>query len=217
MHPLVEKFIEEEHTCPHCSQRMSCGEAPPVHVGDGLGWGSEILFICLNDACPLFLNGWAQIENQYGHHASYRYMELPGSRESNVMMVGNADAFKAAVINPEVLKNQNIRYQKEKEAVLALDTCVADNNLEPVMTLLLDEAADRVNRTRALELLIQINDLQCIDPLRNHVFRDIAFENECNLAIRNILKANYKKECPSCFEIIKAQAVKCLHCGETLK
>jgi len=65
--------------------------------------------------------------------------------------------------------------------------------------------------------MVHLNDLECIDPIRNHAFRDIAFENECNLAIRSILKANYRKECPSCFEIIKAQAVKCMHCGETVK
>ena len=148
MQSHVEKYIEEIHTCPHCSQKMSCCEAPPVHVGDGLGWGSEILFICLNDFCPLFLNGWDHVENQYGHHASYRYMELPGSKESNVMMVGNADAFKASVINPEVLRSQNSRYLKEKEAVEALDSCIAEKNLEPVMLLLLDEAADALEQAR---------------------------------------------------------------------
>lgn len=210
-------YLNEEHTCPHCSQRMACCEAPPVHVGDGLGWGSEVLFICLNDSCSLFLTGWDQIENQYGHHASYRYMELPGSKESNVMMVGNSDAFKGSVIDPQALKNQNERFKKEKMAIKGLATCLEEKNLEPVMTLILDEAVAKETRQRALKLLLPLNDLNCIDPIRNHVFRDTSLEQESNMIIIQLLKLNFKKECPHCFEIIKAQAVKCMHCQEDLR
>jgi hypothetical protein len=205
-------YLDEVHTCPHCQERMSCCEAPPVHVGDGLGWGSEVLFICLNDECSLFLNGWDQIDRQYGHHASYRYMELPGSKESNVMMVGNADAFKGSVIDPVVLKSQNSRYQQEKLAVKALDTALAERNLVPVMTLVLDEAAEKPYRLKALEIMGQLGDLSVIDQVRNHVFRDTSVEQEANFVIARILKDNFKKECPYCLEVIKAQAKKCKHC-----
>lgn len=209
-------YLEEKHVCPHCKQNMSCCEAPAIHVGDGLGWGSDVLFICLNDTCPLFLKGWDHVDGQYGHHASYRYMELPGSKEGNVMMVGNKDAFKASVVDPEAINNQNVRYAKEKEAIKALDTCVAENNLEPVLTLLLDNAAGKENKQLALQRLLQINSLDCIDPLRNHEFRETHFEQDINMAISQILKNNFKKECPYCSEIIKAQAKKCLHCKEDL-
>lgn len=209
-------FLNEEKVCPHCKAKMSCCEAPPIHVGDGLGWGSDVLFICLNDLCPLFLKGWDQIETQYGHHASYRYMELPGSKEGNFMMVGNSDAFKACVIDREVLLAQNKRYTREKAAVEGLKTCLDEKNLAPVLTLLLDEAATIDSRKSAVPYLLKLNDIQCIDPLRNHKFRDTALEHEINVAIGEILKANFKKECPHCLEIIKAQAKKCLHCKENL-
>lgn len=204
--------LKEEKICPHCESKMYACEAPQIHVGDGLGWGSDVLFICLNDYCSLFLKGWQHIENQYGHHASYRYMELPGSKESNLMMVGNKDAFKASVIDPETIENQNARYKKEKEATEALESCVENNNLDAVLTLLLDEAAKRDAREMAIVKLAQLNDINCIDPIRNHTFRDTSFEQKVNIVISRILQANYKKECPECAEIIKAQAKKCMHC-----
>jgi hypothetical protein len=174
------------------------------------------MFICLNDGCSLFLKGWEQIEIKYGHHASYRYMELPGSPEGNLMMVGNADAFKACVINKDELLAQNQRYYKEKEAIEGLKTCLENNDPKPVMTLLLDEAATKSDRMVALEYLQKLNDIECIDPLRNHRFRDPAMEFAVRQVLEAILTANFKKECPHCMEIIKAQAKKCMFCKENL-
>jgi hypothetical protein len=183
-------FLEENHTCPHCSSKMYCCEAPQFHVGDGLGWGSDVLFICLN--------------------------ELPGSKEGNLMMVGNEMAFKGAIIDPEALRSQNVRYQKELEAIRALDSCVENNDLAPALTLILDEAADKRQRQRAISLLLPLNNLKCIDPIRNHRFRDSSLEQESNMIITQLLQNNYAKECPYCAEIIKAQANKCMHCKTDL-
>ncbi|MBE0586349.1 MAG: zinc ribbon domain-containing protein [Desulfofustis sp.] len=206
------RYFENIPTCPHCRTKLSCCEAPPFHIGDGLGWGSDVLYICLNDDCSLFVNGWKQIAEQYGHNSSYRYMQLPGSGEANVMMVGTSDAFKGSEIDLDVVEAQNERFQKEKQAVAALETCVEDGNLGPVLTLIVDEAAALSNRKRAISLLTSLNDLSCIDPIRNHTFRDTSLESACHMAIKQILENNYKKECPFCMEIIKAQAHICMFC-----
>lgn len=210
-------YLDEEHTCPHCKQKMSCCEAPPIHIGDGLGWGSEVLFICLHDNCSLFLNGWDRIEVQYGHHASYRYMELPDSKEGNLMMVGNSDAFKGSIIDPQELKNQNERYHREKQALEDLKTCIEDKNINPVLELILNEAADIEGRKKAIPFLGKFNDLTCIDPIRNHEFRDPSIEMACNHEIFCILKNHYKKECSQCGEIVKMQAKICMHCKMDFK
>jgi len=209
-------YLDEVKVCPHCKEELSCCEAPPIHVGDGLGWGSDILFICLNDGCSVFLNGWKTIEEQYGHHSSYRYMELPDSKEKNYMMVGNADAFKACVINKDELRAQNKHYQEQKRAKEALKTCVADKNLDPVLFLLLDEGAGKTTRAEAAKCIALLNNLDCVDPLRNHKFKDPAMKHAVDVGIRQLLENNFKKECPYCFEVIKAQAVKCMHCKEDL-
>ena len=212
----IMTHIDEVHICPHCNERMACCEAPPIHVGDGLGWGSEIMFICLNDSCSLYKKGWDYIDVQYGHKGSYRYMELPGSKESNVMMVGSEDAFKTCVIDIEVLKSQNKRYQREKDATKALDTAVEDKNLKDVLYLVLDEAADKSNRLRAISIMCEINDISVIDPIRNHKFRESSVEQEANMAISQILRENFKRECPHCSELVKSQAQKCKHCQADL-
>lgn len=214
--PSNLRHLDEIKICPHCKETLSCCEAPPIHVGDGLGWGSDILYICLNDACPVFLKGWKTIEERYGHHSSYRYMELPDSKEKNYMMVGNADAFKACVINREELRAQNEHYQKQKKAKEALKTCVTDKNIEPVLSLLLDEGAGKQTREEAAGYIAAVNNLDCIDPLRNHKFKDPTMKHFVETGIKQLLENNFKKECPYCSEIIKAQAVKCMHCKEDL-
>jgi len=212
-----QAYLDEEHFCPHCKEKLTCCNVPPFHVGDGLGWGTEIFFICLNDECSLFVNGWKHIEEQYSHVGSYRYMLLPGEKKGTPMVVVGKDAFKGCVVDPEALKLQDERYAREKEAVEKLDTCLAEKNLEPVLTLLLDNAANREHKIRAVALLTEFNDLSCIDPIRNHTFIDPAIEADVIAAIDQILQAHFKKECPFCAEIIKKQAKVCMHCNKKLK
>lgn len=212
MHLNDIRVLDEEHICPDCSVRMTACEAPPVHVGDGLGWGSEVLFICLNNECPPFKAGWKKVDVNYGHKGTFRNMQLPGSTEQNVMMVASEYAFTGSIIDAQQLLEQNERYKKEKAATEALETCLEDNDINPVMTLILDEAATPDARQRAIEMLIFFNDLSCIDPIRNHTFKKTAFKQVTDIVIEKLLQKNHKKECPFCAELIKAQAKKCLHC-----
>ncbi len=210
------KYLKEEHYCPHCNTRLSCCEAPPFHVGDGLGWGTEVLFICLNDDCPIFVNSWKRFEELYGHSSSCRYMLVPGETSGSAMMVQGKDAFTGSVLDPEKIKSQNARYDQEKEALAKLATCVADHDCTPVMALLLDEKAGQAHRKQACECLVGVNDLSCIDALRNHDFANPEIEQRVNIAIKELLKANFKKECPHCAEIVKSQAKTCKHCNKEL-
>ncbi|MGI6657517.1 MAG: zinc ribbon domain-containing protein [Desulfobulbus sp.] len=209
---VVLKYLEEKRTCPHCGQALSLCHAPAIHVGDGLGWGAEYLFICLNDECSLYVKGWEYISSQYHHTGSYRYMELPNSAESHTMMVGGPGAFTGSVVDVEALKRQDSHYQRRKQALAQLDTCCAEHNLEPVLTLLLDEGAGLEDRRRALALLPLLDDLACIEPLRGHSCRDSALGQEIDLAIRQLLDKHFLRECPYCKELIKARAVVCKHC-----
>lgn len=212
----VLEYIEEKRTCPHCNSELTLCHAPPVHVGDGLGWGSEYLFICLNNDCKLFTGGWDYIENEYGHVGSYRHMEIPNSKEQYNMMVAGKDAFSGSVVDVELLKKQNIRYRQQQEATAALVNCVEQKNLEPVLYLLLDEHAKLDDRMRAADLLAPLNDIACIEPIRNHVFKNENLLHKVNLSINSILADHFLKECPYCAELIKARAKVCKHCQKDL-
>lgn len=212
----VFDLLEEEHACPHCQTKLTLCHAPPIHVGDGLGWGAEYLFICLNDECRLFANGWKNIENNYGHVGSYRHMKLPDSDETYTMMVAGKDAFTGSIVDPEQIKKENKRYQQQKEAIAKLDTCVAEKNMEPVLYLLLDDHISTVVKKKAVEQLVRLNDLDCIEPLRNHDFKDTHLEQDINMAIAAIMKSHFVKECPYCAELVKVRAAMCKHCGKEL-
>ena len=208
------KYATEEHFCPHCKTKLSCCNTPPMHVGDGLGWGTDIFFICLNDDCSLFINGWKHVEAQYGQAASYRYMKLPNEEKGSPMMVRSSAAFTGCTVDVDEVKEQNTRYQTEKESIEKLKTCVAEKNLEPILFLITDEESNLDSRRKACELIEEVCDIACIDPIRNHKFRHTEIQQFANIGISKMLKKSFQKECPNCAEIIKAQAKRCKHCGK---
>lgn len=208
------QYADEEHFCPHCNTKLSCCSTPPMHVGDGLGWGTDIFFVCLNDDCSLFVNGWKYLEEQYGKVASYRYMKLPNEEKGTPLMVGSKVAFTGSTVDFDEVKRKSKRYQAEKAAIENLKTCVADKNLEPVLCLITDEDANLEARRKACDLIEELCDIACIDPIRNHKFRHTEIQQLANIAISKMLKKTYRKECPHCAEIIKAHAATCKHCGK---
>lgn len=212
----VLRYLDEKRTCPHCKKPLTLCNAPPIHVGDGLGWGSEYLFICLNNECPLYVNGWRFIEEQYGHAGSYRHMEIPGSKETYSMMVGGETAFTGNVVDVEELRRQDERYRELQEALADLEAGEARRDTSPALTVLLNDAAPIADRKRALDCLLRLKDPSCVEPLRNHVFKHDDLDQAVNLALAAILKDNFLRECPFCAELIKARAVVCKHCGREL-
>ncbi|MCW5209969.1 zinc ribbon domain-containing protein, partial [Desulfobulbus sp. US1] len=97
-----------------------------------------------------------------------------------------------------------------------LDTCVEANDLEPVLFLLTDNAANIDDRKRAAALLPELNDLSCIEVLRNHDFSHTQLEQDINMTIHKVLTNNFLRECPYCAELIKARAKVCKHCNKEL-
>jgi hypothetical protein len=208
------EIAKEKHHCPHCKEELSCCHTPPYHVGDGLGWGTELFFICLNDECPIFAKSWEEFEERYGHNSSCRYMLLPNEKKGGPMMVGSKDAFTGSIVDQDKLEETNERRQQEKAATAQLDSCVAEKNLEPLICLITDEDANLKSRHKACELLDQVNDLACIDPIRAHKFRHTEIGQLSGMAISRILKKHNRVECKHCAEVIKAQAKICKDCGK---
>lgn len=206
------RYCAMEFSCPHCETKLSPCEVPPFHIGDGLGWGTEVFFVCLNDECPPFVRGWEYIEEQFGHVGSYRYMRLPNEKKGDMMMVGNKMAFTGSILDPEAILAANSRHQQERAWVAEFDQSVIDKNTEPALGVLLDARANKEHRKKACDTLLKINDISCYDAVSNLDDLNPELENATNILMKELLKKNFMRTCPDCAEIIKLKAGVCKHC-----
>ena len=101
---VLEKIISQKRPiCPHCNEEMKLWEVPPVAFSDGLGWGTPYLYLCFNDDCPLYVRGWKDIEENYGHNSSYRCMCYPGTETFECMPVFSSMGGTAQIIDDQVI------------------------------------------------------------------------------------------------------------------
>lgn len=75
--------LEKAPNCPHCGKELDKYDTPSFHFADGLGWGTDFLYVCFNDECSLYVKGKKYLWEKYGQAASYRYMVYPDTGQED--------------------------------------------------------------------------------------------------------------------------------------
>jgi hypothetical protein len=201
--------------CPHCHQTLSKWATPSFNFSDGLGWGTDYLFVCFNDECNFYVRGWDRMMEKYGQRLSYRYMEYPDSKDSGAIPVASGMSAKGNIMDEE---EEWLAQEREaaRLAYIELDSCIREQNKKGLLDLLVNEAVYQNVRIRAAEYIGDYFELDMVDPLRNNIFMDKVVAKKTEEAIEKIHSRNYTRECPYCAEIIKARAKICKHCQREL-
>ena len=84
--------------CPHCSQPMQRWRASQNEFGDGMGFCVDILLVCFNDACPMYVKGWNSLFENFRRVGSVRYFYDPGDGSQGVLPVAHKGAMRGDII-----------------------------------------------------------------------------------------------------------------------
>jgi len=79
--------------CPYCGRTMKKWRVPLAST-----WPDSFFFVCFNDECPYYVQGWEHIWQQQAARASYRCRLDPDSGEFVPLPVWSADALKDDII-----------------------------------------------------------------------------------------------------------------------
>jgi len=79
--------------CPHCGQEMKKWKVPIAST-----WPNEFFYVCFNDACSYFVQGWERIWEQTAAKASYRCRLDPDTGKCAPLPVWSSDALKDDII-----------------------------------------------------------------------------------------------------------------------
>ncbi len=212
---VFEKIVTQDRpACPHCGEMMNLWEVPPVPCDDGLGWGSPYLYMCFNDDCPLYVDGWKNIEENYGRTASYRCMCYPDSMKFEYMSVFGPFGGKGQIVDEEALARREQMERRIKEGMAELEDLRTAGEGGRILEILMDAAEPPRLRNRAAELIGEVGDVAAIDTLRNTSFDNDIIGKKIEGAIKRIHQRFFTRECPFCAEIIKSRAKICKHCSK---
>ncbi len=214
---IFEKVISQERPrCPHCGVEMSLWEAPDITIDDGLGWGTPYLFVCFNDKCRLYAQGWDNIKENYGRTASYRCICYPESGVYECMSVYGPLGGTGQIIDDKVIKERDLLQKKTEEGLALVAQCLKIEDRVKTLEIILDSSMPTRVRVEAAVAISSIGELDALDPLRNHSFGNRILREKVEKAITSIHDRFFTKECPYCAEIIKKQAKVCKYCGNKL-
>jgi hypothetical protein len=209
---LDKIMTEERPKCPHCQTDMQLWEVPPVDFSDGLGWGVPYLYVCFNDECPLFKQGWDDIMAQVGQKSSFRCMNYPGTKTFELLPVFSSFGGSGQIVTDETVARQKAQEDAIKTGFSILADCYVNKDLVQIFKMTFDGEEPVRVRIKAAEMLGDFADTEAVDPLRNTKFGNAKLQETVTMAIKKIHERCFTRECPFCAEIIKKQASICKHC-----
>ncbi len=212
---VLEKILKQEKpNCPHCKEEMKIWEVPSVPFGDGLGWGTPYMFVCFNDGCSAYKSGWEDVEQKYGHKASYRCACFPGTTQFEYMPVFSRIGGTGQIIDEQTLAEQEALKESIKKGFSILAGCYTEKDWLTTLKIILDATQPAKVRLKAAEMIGDIGITDVIDSLRHFKVGNDLIQKEINKSIDKIHEKFFTKECPFCAEIIKKRAAICKHCNK---
>jgi len=212
---VLEKVLSQEKPlCPHCGAVMTIWEVPPFDFADGLGWGTPYLFVCFNDECSLYAQGWKNMKENYAQCASYRCINYPGTEQFQCIPVFSPMGGTGQIVDEQVLAEQEMLKERTKMGFSILADAYVSKDSVTVVTLLLDGSQPQRVRLKAAEMVGDIGELEAIDPIKNAKFENELVQEQVDASVKKIHERHFTRECPFCAEIIKKRAKICKHCGQ---
>jgi RNA polymerase subunit RPABC4/transcription elongation factor Spt4 len=212
---VLEKVLSQEKPiCPYCSTEMRLWEVPPINFSDGLGWGVPYLYLCFNDNCSLYEEGWDNLRENYAQNASYRCICYPGTTQFECMPVFSPIGAKGQIIDDQALATEKRLKEAVKRGVSMLTDCYVAKDPMPILEMLLDATQPISVRVKAAEMTGDIGELEAIEPIRNLKFSNEILKKAAEEGVNKMHDRYFTRECPFCAEIIKKRAKICKHCGK---
>ncbi len=214
---VFERVIQQDRPlCKYCHREMSLWEAPDIVIDDGLGWGTPYMFVCFNDDCPLYRQGWDNIKENYGRTASYRCICYPGTETYECMSVYGPQGGMGQIVDAKALARRREIEEKIQQGLSTLERCIAENDDATALELLTDAAEPTRVRVKAAEVMGDVAGVDAVEPLRSRKFGNDILRKKVDAAVDKIHERHFTRECPFCAEVIKRRAKICKHCGQTL-
>jgi hypothetical protein len=211
---LDRVLCKEKPKCKHCGEEMKLWEIPPMAVGDGLGWGTPFLFVCFNDACPVYSSGWENIRENYGRTASYRCICYPETEQFECIPVFSPFGATGQIVDEQAMNDETAKNEAIKTGFSTLADCYVRKDYQTILLLLLDASLPGRVRLKSAEMIGDIGEPPVIEALKNHTFTNDILREEVEKTIRKIHDRSFTRECPFCAEIILKRAKVCKHCGK---
>ncbi|MFP4533664.1 MAG: zinc ribbon domain-containing protein [Desulfobacterales bacterium] len=212
---VFERIIEQvKPICPHCGKEMEIWEVPPVAFSDGLGWDSPYMYVCFNDECPLYINGWKNLWENFAQRASYRCIKSPNDDNFEAMPVFSPIGGQGQVINDQVMAEREALKESTKKGFSILAECYVSKDEVTVMQMLMDATQPVRVRLKAAEIAADVGGLDAIELITNHKFGNPILQEKVDETVDKIHQRHFTRECPFCAEIIKKRAKVCKHCGK---
>lgn len=89
------KRVGETLCCPHCDEKLSKWEVPQHPFTE---WDNEYMYICFNDRCSYYMDGWNTMAGQGTHGISYRFMYNPKNGSTMPIPVTSPRALKSGIM-----------------------------------------------------------------------------------------------------------------------
>jgi hypothetical protein len=87
-------MTETPQTCPHCESRLVEWRVP-----EEASWNEDFFFVCFNDDCPYFEQGWEWMQEHYNQKVSYRHAINPTTGAPFPLPVWSASATRELIVD----------------------------------------------------------------------------------------------------------------------